>query len=828
MGCRQVFLALTAATGVLPEDFRTTDLYRACVKAGIISASPGDGRTESVPSDGASSLPDLDLSFRLDNMSCPACAWLIEEVLRRKPGVVDPRVSFLSDKVRLRYRPHLTTPSEIASTVAKLGYPVLPAEGDEPGRTGRGDLFRLGVSAILSANAMMLSWTIYSGLFRDLGSTVLPYLSYPLLLITTPVIFYGGLPILRNAWTGLRLGRVSMDTLIAMSSLAAFAYSLIQMAKGSVHLYFDTAAMLITIVLLGRYIEARIRRRVVAGTGIEELGSTKARLKVEGLDRWVRADSLIPGDIFVVGAGERVPLDGRIVRGEALVDQSVITGEAQPVSKGLDDEVLAGSLLTDGELSVSTSRILEESSLSRMFDLVSKALETKSRGEDLADSVSRFFIPALIAATGCTALLLYLLGVPGEEVLFRSLTMLLISCPCAIGVALPLVKTAMVGLARKKGILIRNPEALQKIPDIDTIVLDKTGTITEGSFTVRHVAASGLEERDFLPLIAAIEASSIHPVAREIVRYAGRRGFASVKATEIEEIEAAGVTGLAGGKKVFVGNRSLVSRCVALLAPSLDDEADPWEREGMTTVFFGWDRKVVGFLVLGDPIKAGARAFTSWLRARKIRPLVLSGDSIKTTEAVARFISVEESIGEMLPFEKARKVKALQEEGKKVMVIGDGVNDIAALTAADVGMAFGAAFHSMGEAADLILNTSRLDAVEALFSIAALSSRTTRQSLVFAFVYNALAIPLAAAGLLNPLIAVFAMFASSLTVILNALRVSRKESDSEASIGNGAHGLRLPSHLPPPRIIRSVDPYTDAGKSDHQTLGQFLPEEDHP
>ena len=498
------------------------------------------------------------------------------------------------------------------------------------------------------------------------------------------------------------------------------------------------------------------------------------------------------------------------------------------MSKGLHDEVLAGSLLTDGELSVSTSRILEESSLSRMFDLVSTAIETKSRGEDLADSVSRFFIPALIAATGCTALLLYLLRVPGEEVLFRSLTMLLISCPCAIGIALPLVKTAMVGLARKKGILIRNPEVLQKIPDIDTIVLDKTGTITEGRFTVRHVAASGLDENEFLPLIAAIEASSTHPVGREIVRYAERRGLASVKATEIEEIEAAGVIGLAGGKKVFVGNRNLVSRCVAHLAPSLNDEADAWEREGMTIVFFGWDRTVVGFFVLGDPIRAGGRAFTSWLYARKIRPLVLSGDSIKTTEAVARFISVEESIGEMLPFEKARKVKALQEEGKKVMVIGDGVNDMAALTAADVGMAFGAAFHSTGEAADLILNTSRLDAVEALFSIAALSSRTTRQSLVFAFVYNALAIPLAAAGLLNPLIAVFAMFASSLTVILNALRVSRKESDSEASIGNGAHGLRLPSHLPPPRIIRSVDPDTDAGKSDHQAPGQLLPEEDHP
>jgi heavy metal translocating P-type ATPase len=774
-GCRQVFLALTSATGVLPAGFRKTDLYQACVRAGIIPDGRDEDTEESAPPAQEFSTPPLELSFRLENMWCPACAWLVEEVLKRKRGVIDPRVSFLADTVRLKYFPHMVTPAEIASAVAKLGYSLRPSEDSGSGKTTeKALLLRLGISAILAMNGMMLSWTIYFGLFHDLGPVVVAYLSYPLLLITTPVVFYGGMPILKGAWTGLRLGRVSMDTLIAVSVLAAFLYSLIQMARGSVHLYFDTAAMLITIVLVGRYIELRARHRVFAGIGIEYLGTLKARLFTGGLERWVSADALRPGDSFLVRSGERVPLDGRITKGKAVVDQSVLTGEARPLSLGSEDEVAAGALLTDGEIEVAATRLANESSFRRIVDLVLEALEIKSAGEGFTDSVSRFFVPVLMTVTVFTAALLWVFRLPAEEILLRSLTMLLISCPCAIGIAVPLVKTVIVGLARKKGILIRNPEALERMAGIDTIVLDKTGTVTEGRYTLRHVISDEINERDLFPILAALERGSTHVLAREIVRYSAALGASAAEATQVEELEGLGITGLVNNNEIFIGNRRLISQCNTELPQSLNDQAIPWEQEGMTVVFFGWDGRAMGLLVLGDPIRPDARQLVAWLRRRNIRPLLLSGDGSKTTEAVALSLSLEESAGQMLPSDKVATVKALQAQGAKVVMVGDGVNDAAALAWADVGIALGGALNSMREASDLIITSGRLDTIKDAFDIAALSVKSVRQNITFAFVYNAVAIPVAAAGFLNPLVAVFAMFASSLTVIGNALRLSRK------------------------------------------------------
>ena len=775
MGCRQVFLALTAATGVLPEDYRNSELYQACLKAGIIAGGREESGAEDTPPGEPPVLPGLGLSLRLDNMWCPACAWLIEEVLRRKRGISEPRVSFLTDTVRLKYQPHVITPSEVEAVITKTGYRVRPAEGDGLTRKAGDDpLLRLGISAILTMSAMMLSWTVYSGLFHDPGQIVLAALSYPLLFISAPVVFYGGLPILRNAWVGLRIGKTSMDTLITLSALSAFAYSIAQMARGSAHLYFDTAAMLVTIVLFGRYAEAKARRRIFDGIGMEELASLKARLMPDGLERWVRADSLLPGDVFIVRKDERVPVDGRIAGGKALVDQSVLTGEARPISKLPGDDVLAGTLLMEGGVEVSTSRVLSESALSQTRDLVLEALEARGKEEGVTDALSRLFVPVLLAATGCTAVVLLFLRLPGEEVLFRCLTMLLISCPCAIGIAVPLVKVAVVGIARKRGILVRNPEAVKKMGNINTVVLDKTGTLTEGRFALHGVVAEGIDERELFSMLAAVEGVSSHSLAREIVRYSQTLGILAARATDVEELAGIGVSGFVKGRKVFVGNRQLASRCGADLPPSLDDQALAHEKEGMTVVFFGWDRLSRGFLVLGDRIRPEARGFVSWLKERNMRTVLLSGDGEKTTGAVAGSCAVGEYRGEMLPSEKAQAVKDLKAQGAVVMVIGDGVNDMAALAAADVGVALDKGFDPMREAADIVLTAPRLDAVADLFSIAALSARTTHQSLVFAFAYNAVAIPLAAAGFLNPLIAVFAMFASSLTVILNVLRVVRR------------------------------------------------------
>ena len=770
-GCRQVYLILSGESGALPADFRETEIYRACVEARII---PGNEKSESSPPP-TPGVPLLDLTFKAEGMWCPACAWLIGEVLKKIPGVFDPRVSFISDTVTLKYSPIRVAPKEIAARVEKLGYQAR-LSGEKAPRAAKGDLLlRLGVSSIFAMNAMMLSWAVYFGFVKELSPVAVSYFAYPLLALTAPVVFYGGAPIFRRAWAGIRLGYGSMDTLIALSTLAAFAYSVARMAQGSIHLYFDTAAMLVTVVLFGRYIEAHAKERVLgeARAGLEEVSLRKARLAGRGFEKWVAAEAVNPGDRFVVRGGERVPLDGRIVSGRGLLDLSVVTGEPEPVPRGNGEEAAAGSLLVDGELKILATAAARESSLQKITDLMEKSISLKTSGEQAVDAASRLFAPVIIAVTAGTAVVLWLSGTPLEEIILRSLTMLLISCPCALGIAVPIVRAAAIGLGRRKGILIKNPDALEKIPRLDTIVFDKTGTATEGKFVLLHVVCDEFNEREIISRVGAIEVESSHFLAREVLRRAHDLGLFLEKAPNSEELDGMGVTGVVKGDVVFAGNRRLISRIRAQIPQSLDAGASHDEDEGLTAVFFGWQEKVRGYLAFGDPLRQGMKELVHQLHSRGLKVILLSGDGMRTTAAAARSLGISDFYGQKVPEEKAGFIKSLKDEGRRVAMVGDGINDAGALAAADVSFAVGAGHDITNEAADLIIMGGKLTRIIETFDLAALSVRTTRQNLRFAFLYNVTAIPVAAAGLLNPLIAVLAMFMSSLTVIGNALRLSR-------------------------------------------------------
>ena len=774
-GCRQVFLMLSQATGELPQDFRESEVFRACMEAGII---PGNDDTPVSPS---ATVPEingeaLELTFRADGMWCPACAWLIEEVLKRTPGVINLQVSFFTDTVRLKYQPHVLTPAEIVSRVGRLGYRASLPGAISGKDTAKHDLLvRLGVSAILSMNAMMFSSCLYFGFVRDLTQTVKAYFSFPLLLLSAPVVFYGGMPILRKAWAGIRFRALSMDTLVAVSTLSAFLYSLIQMARGSIHVYFDTAAMLVTIVLLGRYMEMHARERVFEAVraGLDEIGPGKVRIVENSLERWVSTRQVSPGDRFRTRSGERVALDGLIAGGQGLLDQSVITGEPEPVAKGTGEYVMAGTLLTDGELEISATRSAGDSSLKQMAALVTEALDRKDSGEQLADSLSRLFVPAVMAVAVVTGIIVWHSGAPADQILLRCLTVLLIACPCALGIAAPMIKIAIIGLGRRRGIFVRNPQALNLVPSLDTIVFDKTGTLTEGKFRLREVVSDATDREAALALIAAAEEDSSHFIAREIVRYARETGVHAFKAAGIEEFQGLGVTAHVDGKQIFVGNRLLVEKYGAKITSRLESEAEDREKSAMTVAFFGWDSRVKGFLVFGDSLRPGARELVERLQARSITVILLSGDGEKTTRAVAGLLHIADFFGQKVPLEKADIIKKLQEKGHKVGMVGDGVNDAAALASADVAISLGAGNDIMKEASDLVISGGKLEKVIDLFHLSRVSIRTTRQNLCFAFLYNFTAIPVAAAGLLNPLVAVAAMFLSSLMVIGNSLRISR-------------------------------------------------------
>ena len=771
-GCHQVFLLLSAATGVLPEGFHKTDLYRACLDAGIIRSAEAPPHPD--PTALPAGLPPLELTFRVEGMWCPSCAWLIEEVLRRTEGVIGPRVSFVSDTVRLGYLPHKIAPAEIIGRIGKLGYRLRPPGEDEAGESERkAQLLRLGLSAILTANIMMVSFVLYSGFFSASTHAAASFFSYPLFVMATFVVFYGGLPILRRGLAALRYRSPSMDTLVSISALSSYLYSALQMAGGGLHLYFDTASMLITFVLLGRYVELRLKERLSAGLAeLYEMRRGKVRTRAAGKEKWVRAGEMTPGDRFIVMAGEAVLLDGSVIDGGGFVDESLITGEARPRSKRPGDTVIGGSMVREGQFDIRAASTAGDSMVGQVIAVVEDALAGKHPTELVADRVSRLFVPFVLAMAGATAVAARLAGLTGHEALLRLLAVLLISCPCALGLAVPLVKVAAIGSARKRGILVREGAALDRIKDLDTVVFDKTGTLTEGAYALEKVIGEGLDEADILSRLASVEKASPHFLAHEIVRQARHKGGRVHEASDSEVFEGLGVRGRVLGSETSIGNRRFMERSGLSLSPAMDAQATCWEEKGKTVSFFGWERSVRGFLVFGDPIRPGAAEVVRLLQVRGVDVWLVSGDALATTERVGRSLGIGRIRGETLPAEKAALIRHLQDEGHRVGMVGDGLNDAGALAQADVGCAFGPAVRAVRGASDLTFLSPDPAKIIDAFELSALTTRRVRQNLFFAFLYNAVAIPVAAAGLLNPLVALCAMFASSLMVTGNALRIT--------------------------------------------------------
>jgi heavy metal translocating P-type ATPase len=773
-GCLYVFQILFRRPGGPPADYRETDLYRACVASGIISR--GEQRSGREESEQKPQLLDLaqDLSFTVEGMWCPACALLIQEVLRAWDGVIEASASFLTDLVRVRYLPHLASPQGILGEISKLGYRA-SLFGDSQGhsREKKDLLLRLGVSSILTMNIMMISFALYFGFFQDLGEGVVSLLSYPLWLMTTPVVFYGGFPILKRAYSGLRHGIASMDTLISVGSLSAYGYRLLQLSRGSLHVYFDTAAMLITLVLLGRAIENSARDKVTRGIHeLYGLARHKVRLLKEGVERWVAPEAVEAGDAFGAVKGERISVDGIILSGRARVDESFLTGEPRPVKKSVGDKVMAGSRILEGDLLLRAACHGTQSSISRMTALLQEALSRKDPVENMADRITLRLVPAILVLAGGTALVLALTGSPGEESLLRALTVLVITCPCALGIAVPLAKVASLEAGRRKGILIADPAALEKGASLDALVLDKTGTVTEGRFALRHLLpAQGVSEDSVLALAAAVEAHADHFLARQIVAKAAEQSFPRKICSCFRTMEGRGVSGVVEGREILIGNRELLQSRGLTLDPMMDRKALELESGGETVIFQAWDGRVQALMGFGDQLKEDAIDLVSVLHSRGTEVWLVSGDSRETTHAVAGKLGVGKWVGQAFPEEKVEIVRRLQEKGFRVGMVGDGSNDAPALAQADVGFALGSGSSLLQDGSDITLLSTDLTRLVDAFDLAALSRRVIRQNLFFSFFYNLFGVPLAVFGLLNPIVAVLAMFASSLTVVMNTLRI---------------------------------------------------------
>jgi P-type Cu+ transporter len=726
----------------------------------------------------------------IDGMTCSSCANRIEKSLNKLDGV-EATVNFATERATVSFDPERTAADELVEAVGKVGYTAsLPAAEDATEAAEETDPTaqlrqRLIVSAALSLPVLLLS------MIEPLQFENWQWLA---LQLATPVVLWGGWPFHKAAWQNLRHGAATMDTLISVGTLAALGWSLVALffldagmpgmtmpfefftERGSTsdHIYLEVAAVVTTFILAGRYFEARAKRR--AGAALEALLDLGAKdvavLDEAGEERRVAVEDLAVGDRFVVRPGEKVATDGIVETGSSAVDQALITGESVPVEVGPGDDVVGATINVGGRLVVRATRIGEDTALAQIARLVTEAQTGKAPVQRLADRVSGVFVPIVIALAVGT--LGFWLG-NGAGLTFAftaAVAVLIIACPCALGLATPTALLVGTGRGAQLGLLIKGPEVLESTRRIDTVVLDKTGTVTTGDMAVIGIhLAAGADEGEVLRLAGAVEDASEHPIAQAIASHAKRELPSLPTVADFANHSGLGVQGIVEDHAVIVGRTGFLADWAMRLPAELESGRREAEGLGQTTIAAGWDGELRALFVVSDTVKPASAEAVEQLKGLGLRPVLLTGDNVATAQAVAAEVGIEEVIAEVLPAEKAAVVERLQGEGRIVAMVGDGVNDAPALVQADLGLAIGTGTDVAIEASDITLISGDPRAVGDAIRLSRRTLGTIKGNLFWAFAYNVAALPLAAAGLLNPLIAGATMAFSSVFVVSNSLRL---------------------------------------------------------
>ncbi|MEJ2154956.1 MAG: heavy metal translocating P-type ATPase [Desulfobacteraceae bacterium] len=776
-GCLMVYtMLMEAADSPDPSTFQQSELFRRCVAAGVVPSpgetSTGDGAVSTSP-ETAGEVPDgecLSLQLQVEGMWCPACAWVIETALSRLDGVEQVACDFATDRLRCRYDPVQVTPETIAKTIGGLGYRSLDVQGKGERSLWVREFVRLMVSGLLSANVMMLSWSLYSGFFASLTGEGIRYISWPMLVMTTVVMVYGGGPLFRKAWWGIRVGAPGMEALVCLGAGTAYLFSLYNFRQTSWHLYFDTASMLITLVLLGKLLESKAKVRVRRDlAGFLALQPNKVRLCNDRhpQGRFVALAQLAAGDRFRVKDGEMVPADGRVVAGHGLVDESAVTGESRPKSVAPGQSMTSGTRLIKGDVRLTAERVGGDALLGQMVAIIESALSRRTPLESRTDQWLSWFVPAMVGLAAATAVFGYLLGLAWEAAFIRALTVLVIACPCALGIAIPLARIAGMSAAGRAGILVRDFEAFERGQGVDCVVLDKTGTLTHGQWSLEKIeAADGMGEAEALALAAGLESGVDHAVARAVLAHAAA---CDISPAEVQKVKLSenGVEGKFEGKTVKIGTWAFVAD---------DSRRQPVSetKEGLLSrVFLGLDGHPCATLGFGDRLRPSSAGLIGELQRRGHQVHLISGDTPAATRQVAAKLGIETFQGGLLPSDKAAYVGDLQSGGQSVIMVGDGINDAPALARADLSVAVHRDAALAQQAAQVTLMRGDPAQLIDFSTLAGQVNAKVMQNLGCAWIYNLISIPIAMSGLLNPLVAATAMLLSSLTVIGNTLLLVR-------------------------------------------------------
>jgi len=708
-----------------------------------------------------------EINLLVEGVHCATCVWLIEKILLRRDGVRSARLNYGTHRLRLVFDRRRTSPAALAGLLARVGYTARPFTDDAARKAAERErtalLIRFGTACFLSMQLMGYSLALYAGYFQGMDPASRRLIQWLAALVTTPVVFYSGGPFLAGAWHSVKNKAPNMDLLISIGVLAAYTYSLYAALHGQ-EVYFDTAAMIVTLILTGRLLEAAARRRAAAG--IDKLlrltPETARLLSDDGEYREMPSGEVRAGDRVAVQPGERFPVDGVVDEGRTEVDEAVVTGESAPVGKQPGDTVLSGSINLGAAVTVTASRPVADSFVSRMARMVEEAQSRKAPIQSLADRVSVFFVPLVMAAAAAT----FLFWLPRQDTiaipLLRAIAVLVVACPCALGLATPTAVLAATGAAAGGGILFRGGDVLEKLAKVRIAAFDKTGTITEGQPSVTAIhAVPPVTDDELLTLAASVEAGSIHPLAKSIVREAKKRGLRFSRRPGTAIAAGLGVRSTGGADLVLAGSRALLT-AHGIMPPILETPH--------TEVHLARNGRYLGVILLEDRLRPEAPLAMETIRRHGVEPFLLTGDNEATAARAAAALGMGHR-ARLRPEDKAAWLEQRHAQGMPTLMVGDGVNDAPALGTATVGCAMAGGADIALESSDLALTIPDLRRVGAALALARKTVRVIHQNLFWAFFYNLLMIPLAAAGALLPVYAAGAMAVSSACVVANSLRL---------------------------------------------------------
>ncbi|MEX5607738.1 heavy metal translocating P-type ATPase, partial [Pseudomonas protegens] len=698
-----------------------------------------------------------ETTLLMEGISCAACGWLIEKHLRSLPAVAEARLNLSNHRLHVRWADSQLPLSQVLSELRHIGYAAHPYQPDRASEQlaseNRLALRQLGVAGLLWFQAMMATMATWPEFNIDLSPELHTILRWVALFLTTPIVFYSCAPFFKGAMRDLRTRHLTMDVSVSLAIGGAYLAGIWTSISGIGELYFDAVGMFALFLLAGRYLERRARERTAAATAqlVNLLPASCLRLDEDGQSERILLSELRLGDRVLVHPGAVLPADGKILDGQSSIDESLLTGEYLPQPRGLGDRVTAGTLNVEGALTVQVQALGQDTRLSAIVRLLDRAQAEKPRLAEVADRAAQWFLLFSLIAAAAIGLLWWQLD--ASRAFWIVLAMLVATCPCALSLATPTALTAATGTLHKLGLLLTRGHVLEGLNQIDTVIFDKTGTLTEGRLALRSIRPLGaLSSDDCLSLAAALENRSEHPIARAF-------GRAPVAAEEVTSSPGLGLEGLVGDQRLRIGQPAYVCQLSGCTVPPMPDEAGQW-------LLLGDSQGALAWLVLDDRLRSDAPALLAACKARGWHTLLLSGDSSPMVASVAAELQIDEARGGLRPDDKLQVLQQLHQQGRKVLMLGDGVNDVPVLAAADISVAMGSATDLAKTSADAVLLSNRLDALVQAFSLARRTRRVIIENLLWAGLYNGLMLPFAALGWITPVWAAVGMSISSLTVVL--------------------------------------------------------------